>query len=278
MPDELISVEEHLQRVLDDLAPLTAAEVPLIDALGLSLADDVTSGLSLPRFDNSAMDGYAVRVGDLTSVPVTLPVAGAIGAGQAGVDVLEPGTVAKIMTGAPLPEGADAVVPYEWTDRGAEQVLIEQTPAVSQHVRYAGEDVREGDVVLGAGTVLEPRHLGLLASIGRPSVKCGRRPRVVVVSTGSELREPGAESAASSAPGSRSSDPVDTTTTRGRRPHFTDGRPIDASSPRCRGSSTVPARRTTSPSRMSSPAYLTCWATAGACSISTRSVPRSVHS
>ncbi|HWM73065.1 MAG TPA: gephyrin-like molybdotransferase Glp [Nocardioides sp.] len=198
MPDELVSVEEHLARVLDDLTPLPAAEVPLMEALGLSLADDVTSGVSLPRFDNSAMDGYAVRVADLDSVPVTLPVVGAIGAGQAGVEKLEPGAVAKIMTGAPLPEGADAVVPYEWTDRGAEQVLIERAPAVSQHVRYAGEDVREGDVVLGSGTVLEPRHLGLLASIGRPSVKCGRRPRVVIVSTGSELREPGAELAADS--------------------------------------------------------------------------------
>jgi molybdopterin molybdotransferase len=198
MPDELVSVEEHLRRVLDDSAPLSAAEVPLMEALGLILADDVTAGLSLPRFDNSAMDGYAVRLDDLASAPVTLPVVGAIGAGQAGVEGLEPGTVAKIMTGAPLPEGADAVVPYEWTDRGAEQVLIQRAPAASQHVRYAGEDVREGDVVLGAGTVLEPRHLGLLASIGRPSVKCGRRPRVVVVSTGSELREPGAELAADS--------------------------------------------------------------------------------
>jgi molybdopterin molybdotransferase len=198
MRDELVPVEEHLTRVLDDSAPLSAAEVPLMEALGLILADDVTAGLSLPRFDNSAMDGYAVRLDDLASAPVTLPVVGAIGAGQAGVGVLEPGTVAKIMTGAPLPEGADAVVPYEWTDRGAEQVLIQRAPAASQHVRYAGEDVREGDVVLGAGTVLEPRHLGLLASIGRPSVKCGRRPRVVVVSTGSELREPGAELAADS--------------------------------------------------------------------------------
>jgi molybdopterin molybdotransferase len=193
MPDDLISVDEHLARVLGDLEPLPAAEVPLMDALGLSLTADVTSGVSLPRFDNSAMDGYAVRVADLGSVPVTLPVVGAIGAGQAGVASLEPGAAAKIMTGAPMPEGADAVVPYEWTDRGADRVLIEKAPAPAQHVRYAGEDVREGDVVLPGGTVLEPRHLGLLASIGRPSVLCGRRPRVVVVSTGSELREPGAE-------------------------------------------------------------------------------------
>jgi molybdopterin molybdotransferase len=193
MPDDLVSVEDHLARVLDDLAPLSAADVPLLDALGLTLEADVTSGVSLPRFDNSAMDGYAVRTSDLRSVPVTLPVVGAIGAGQAGVASLEPGAVAKIMTGAPMPEGADAVVPYEWTDRGAARVEIGKAPEVAQHVRYAGEDVREGDVVLTAGTVLEPRHLGLLASIGRPSVRCGRRPRVVVVSTGSELREPGAD-------------------------------------------------------------------------------------
>src|SRR5918992_5948302 len=198
MPDDLVSVEDHLARILDDLAPLPAAEMPLMEALGLTLADEVTSGVSLPRFDNSAMDGYAVRTGDLGSVPVTLPVVGAIGAGQPGVASLEPGAAAKIMTGAPLPEGADAVVPYEWTDRGAARVLIEKAPERAQHVRYAGEDVREGDVVLTAGTVLEPRHLGLLASIGRPSVRCGRRPRVVVVSTGSELREPGAELAADS--------------------------------------------------------------------------------
>ncbi len=198
MPDELVSVEEHLKRILDDLAPLTAAEVPLMEALGLTLADDVTSGVSLPGFDNSGMDGYAVRVADLAETPVTLPVIGAIGAGQAGVDVLEPGSVAKIMTGAPMPKGADAVVPYEWTDRGADEVRIERAPSVAQHVRFAGEDVRVGDGVLTAGTILEPRHLGLLASIGLPAVTCGRRPRVVVVSTGSELRAPGTELAADS--------------------------------------------------------------------------------
>jgi molybdopterin molybdotransferase len=201
MPDDLVPVEEHLARILDDLTPLPATEVPLMEALGLTLAADVTSEVSLPRFDNSAMDGYAVRAADLTGpsgVPVTLPVVGEIGAGQAGVEVIEPGTVAKIMTGAPLPAGADAVVPYEWTDRGTDRVVIERAPAVAQHLRYAGEDVREGDVVLSAGTVLEPRHLGLLASIGRAAVEVGRRPRVVVVSTGSELREPGSELAADS--------------------------------------------------------------------------------
>jgi molybdopterin molybdotransferase len=198
MPEALASVEEHLARILADVSPLPPAEVPLLESLGLTLAGDVAAGLSLPRFDNSAMDGYAVRVADLADLPVTLPVAGEIGAGQAGVTSLAPGTAAKIMTGAPVPQGADAVVPYEWTDRGAATVLVEQAPASGQHVRRAGEDVRAGDVVLPAGTVLEPRHLGLLASIGHPSVSCGRRPRVVIVSTGSELREPGTDLAADS--------------------------------------------------------------------------------
>ncbi len=198
MPDDLASVEDHLARILDDVAPLPSVEVPLMDSLGLSLAGDMTSAVSLPRFDNSAMDGYAVRVADLGDLPATLPVSGEIGAGQSGVTLLAPGTAAKIMTGAPVPSGADAIVPYEWTDRGATTVVIEKAPALGQHVRAAGEDVRAGDVVLPAGTVLEPRHLGLLASIGHASVPCGRRPRVVVVSTGSELREPGAELAADS--------------------------------------------------------------------------------
>jgi molybdopterin molybdotransferase len=198
MPEALASVEEHLARILADVSPLAPADVPLLESLGLTLAGDVAAGLSLPRFDNSAMDGYAVRVADLADLPVTLPVAGEIGAGQAGVTSLAPGTAAKIMTGAPVPDGADAVVPYEWTDRGAATVLVERAPASGQHVRRAGEDVREGDVVLPAGTVLEPRHLGLLASIGHPSVSCGRRPRVVIVSTGSELREPGTDLAADS--------------------------------------------------------------------------------
>jgi molybdopterin molybdotransferase len=198
MPDDLLSVEEHLARILDDIGPLPSAAVPLMDSLGLTLADDMTSAVSLPRFDNSAMDGYAVRVADLATLPATLPVVGEIGAGQAGVTSIASGEAAKIMTGAPVPAGADAVVPYEWTDRGESTVVIEQAPAPGQHVRPAGEDVRAGDVVLPAGTVLEPRHLGLLASIGHATVTCARRPRVVVVSTGSELREPGAELAADS--------------------------------------------------------------------------------
>jgi molybdopterin molybdotransferase len=106
---------------------------------------------------------------------------------------MSPGTAVKIMTGAPVPAGADTVVPYEWTDRGVAQVRIDRAPTPGQHIRPAGEDVTKGDVLVSHGTVLGPRHLGLLASVGRAAVRSRPRPRVVVISTGSELREPGTE-------------------------------------------------------------------------------------
>src|SRR5689334_21432803 len=122
------SVDEHLAAILDDLEPMSAVAQPLLDALDLACAEDVVAPISLPSFDNSAMDGYAVRFADVAGAsddsPVTLPVVGEIGAGQAGLRALGPGAAAKIMTGAPIPSGADAVVPYEWTDRGADAVRI----------------------------------------------------------------------------------------------------------------------------------------------------------
>jgi molybdopterin molybdotransferase len=120
-------------------------------------------------------------------------VVGEIGAGQADLLALSPGTAAKIMTGAPVPKGCDAVVPYEWTDRGVAKVVITRPPEVGQHVRPAGEDVSEGDLLLESGTVLGPRHIGLLAAVGRATVLARPRPRVVVISTGSELRDAGTE-------------------------------------------------------------------------------------
>ncbi|WP_435744384.1 molybdotransferase-like divisome protein Glp [Nocardioides sp. SYSU DS0663] len=190
------SVEEHLELVLSEVSPLAAHPLPLVETLGLASAEDVHATVALPGFDNSSMDGYAVRHADVASAteetPVHLPVVGEIGAGQAsGLLALSPGTAAKIMTGAPVPAGADCVVPYEWTDRGVAQVRIDRAAAVGQHVRRAGEDVSVGDLLVEAGTVLGPRHLGLLASVGRPTVQARPRPRVVVLSTGSELREPG---------------------------------------------------------------------------------------
>jgi molybdopterin molybdotransferase len=141
------------------------------------------------------MDGYAVAHADVATAseesPVHLPVVGEIGAGQAQLLAMSPGTAVKIMTGAPVPAGADAVVPYEWTDRGVAQVRITQAPRPGQHVRRAGEDVTEGDLLIEEGSVLGPRHLGLMAAVGRSTVRSRPRPRVVILSTGSELREPG---------------------------------------------------------------------------------------
>lgn len=195
--EALTSVDEHLATILEAVDPLPDFPQPLMDALGLAVAEDVVAPIGLPSFDNSAMDGYAVRHEDVATAaedsPVHLPVVGEIGAGQAQLLAMSPGTAAKIMTGAPMPAGADTVVPYEWTDRGVAQVRIEQAPSLGQHVRPAGEDVSAGDVVVSYGTVLGPRHLGLLASVGRAAVRARPRPRVVVISTGSELREPGAE-------------------------------------------------------------------------------------
>jgi len=190
-----ITPDEYRARILADIEPMAAFPQPLMECLGLACAEDVHAEVPLPGFDNSAMDGYAVRYADVAHAsaaePVRLPVVGEIGAGQANLLALPPGAAAKIMTGAPLPSGADAVVPYEWTDRGVAQVQINEQPEEGQHVRYAGEDVAVGDLVVSEGTVLGPRHLGLLACLGRARVAARPRPRVVVISTGSELREPG---------------------------------------------------------------------------------------
>ncbi len=195
MADDLTSVDAHLERILADIAPLPDYQQPLMEALDLALAEDVHAPIRLPSFDNSGMDGYAVCRRDVVTAsaetPVHLPVVGEIGAGQAQLLAMSPGTAVKIMTGAPVPTGADSVVPYEWTDRGVAQVRIDRAPTEGQHVRRAGEDVAEGDLLVEHGTVLGPRHLGLLASVGRATVRSRPRPRVVILSTGSELREPG---------------------------------------------------------------------------------------
>jgi molybdopterin molybdotransferase len=193
--DEPVSVEAHLDRILSAIEPLPAFDQPLMEAYGLAAAEDVHATVALPGFDNSAMDGYAVAHADVASAseesPVHLPVVGEIGAGQASLLAMSPGTAVKIMTGAPVPAGADSVVPYEWTDHGVAQVVISQAPEPGQHVRPRGEDVAEGDLLVEAGTVLGARQIGLLAAVGRPSVRSRPRPRVVVLSTGSELRDPG---------------------------------------------------------------------------------------
>ncbi len=195
MAERVSTVEQHLDRILTALEPLPDYPQPLLETLGLAAAEDVVSPIPLPSFDNSAMDGYAVRYDDVVTAspesPVHLPVVGEIVAGQARLLALSPGTAAKIMTGARMPAGADSVVPYEWTDRGVAEVRIGYPPERGQHVRAGGEDVTQGDLLIESGTVLGPRHLGLLASVGRATVRSRPRPRVVILSTGSELREPG---------------------------------------------------------------------------------------
>ncbi|MEV4078074.1 molybdotransferase-like divisome protein Glp [Nonomuraea fuscirosea] len=185
------SVDAHLAEILATVRPLAPLELELEQTLGTTLAEDVTSPVPLPPFDNSAMDGYAVRAEDLAELPVTLPVIDDVAAGSVELRAVGPGHTVRIMTGAPMPAGADAVVPVEWTDGGTVSVRIDRRAEVGNAVRRAGEDVQAGEIVLKAGTVIGPAQLGIIAGVGRRRVLARPRPRVVVVSTGAELVEPG---------------------------------------------------------------------------------------
>ncbi len=190
-PSAMRPVAEHAEAVAALLGPTATETVPLAGALGRILAEDLVSPMALPPFSNSAMDGYAVRSADLADVPAALPVAADIPAGRSDGPALDGGTAHRIMTGAAMPDGADAVVQVEWTDAGTATVRIERAVAAGQNVRVAGEDVTAGQVVLPAGTVLGPAQVGLAAAVGAGSLAVRRRPRVLVLSTGSELVAPG---------------------------------------------------------------------------------------
>jgi molybdopterin molybdotransferase len=172
-----------------------AVTVALAEAQGLVLAEDVVAQLALPVFDNSAMDGYAVRTEDTSGAtpehPVVLPVAEDIPAGRTDQLTLQPGTAHRIMTGAPLPAGATAVVPVEDTDGGMDTVTILQPRDPGKHIRRAGEDVAPGTTVLRKGQVVTPAVLGLAAALGMAGLRVIPRQRVLVISTGSELVTPG---------------------------------------------------------------------------------------
>ena len=183
---DLRPVSEARGLVLAAVRPLPAEEVPLADALGRVLAEDVSSPLDVPPFDCSAMDGFAVRAGP----GAQLRVIGESRAGHPAVERVEPGSAVRISTGAVLPAGADAVVPVEHTEETAEGVTVpDRSPG--DNVRRAGEDIRRGDLVLRAGTKLGPAEVGVLASLGSPAASCARRPAVVLLVTGDELAEPG---------------------------------------------------------------------------------------
>jgi molybdopterin molybdotransferase len=196
-PAAPMGVDEHLALILDRISELPAYDQPLLESLGLPAVADIVSPLSLPIFDNSAMDGYAVVHRDVAEAsperPVHLPVVGEIAAGQTQIFAMSPGTAVRIMTGAPIPTGCNAVVPVEDTDDGVAKVLIQRAPSEGQHIRRAGEDIKKGDVLLRAGERIDARRAGLLASVGIGRVSTRPRPRVVVMSTGSELVEPGEE-------------------------------------------------------------------------------------
>jgi molybdopterin molybdotransferase len=198
--NDLMNVDRAVQLILENITVLPSESVPIAQVLGRVLAEDVTAGENIPPFANSGMDGYAVRSADVEAAapdhPVRLPVVLDIPAGATPEHFLSPMQAARIMTGAPLPEGADAVVPVEQTDDqwlsggGAslpESIAIYQRVNPGEHVRLPGEDIRIGQTVLRRGTVLHPQDMGVLASLGCLFVPVIRQPRVAIVSTGSEL-------------------------------------------------------------------------------------------
>lgn len=199
----MISIEEARERILEVVRPLEAETKRLEQALGQVLAQDITSTLTIPPHDNTAMDGYAVQAQDTAGAapgtPVDLRVIGEVAAGHFFAGHVEPGTAVRIMTGAPIPLGADAVVPFEETDeppgrsfgafaKGRPGVGIRRAAREGDNIRRAGEDIRKGSLVMRAGTELRAAQIGVLASLGYRSVSVTRRPIVAVISTGDELQ------------------------------------------------------------------------------------------
>jgi molybdopterin molybdotransferase len=187
--------DEHLADVLSQAHPLSPIDLQLAETHGCVLAEDVHASAPLPAFDNSAMDGYAVRAADIAAAapgfPVSLPVVGDVMAGSWLAEGVSAGSCVRIMTGAPVPGGADAVIPVEWTDAGLANVLIERAVEPGHYIRRAGEDVQAGDIVARRGETVHATRLALLAAVGRDHALVHPKPRVVVVSTGDEVVEPG---------------------------------------------------------------------------------------
>jgi len=185
----LLSVSEALSAILARISPLGSERVDLLSATGRVAAEPVVSTRRLPAWDNSAMDGYALRAADVTAPFTTLPIADAVAAGDAGDRPLPPGTAARIFTGAPIPPGADAVVIQEEADAEDGRVTLRTVPRVGDHIRREGSDVEKGGRVLAPGRTLTPGDLALVAAQGRLSVAVHRAPRVAIISSGNELVE-----------------------------------------------------------------------------------------
>ena len=200
----MISVDEALAEILRHVHPLEPERVPILEAQGRILAEEIVSDIDIPPFDNSAMDGYAVRAADIAAAspdsPVPLRVIGSVAAGYVAGLSVEPGTAIRIMTGAPLPAGADTVVPYEDTDdfdrpkaerltAPAETIAIRKAVRPGSNIRPVGEDLRRGELIMAPGRLIRPQEIGVLASLGRETVRVHRRPRVAILATGDELLE-----------------------------------------------------------------------------------------
>ena len=206
--EEMLSVEEARAQILAHFDILDPHDTPLLEAIGLTLAADLIANIDVPPNPNSAMDGYALRAVDVSGAsetdPSVLPVTATVAAGDAPGANVEPGTAVRIMTGAPIPDGADAVVPFEDTDeqeraaasgdlgRGTSaEIGIKLAAETGENIRPAGEDISSGELVLPKGTELTPAVIGVAASLGYDSISAIRRPTVAIVATGDELTEPG---------------------------------------------------------------------------------------
>jgi molybdopterin molybdotransferase len=187
----MLTVRDASARILEHIAPLAVERVPLLDALGRVLAEPVRAPMTLPAWDNSAMDGYAVRGEDIDTAtrqrPVQLRVLETVAAGKFATRAVGPGEATRIMTGAPLPDGADTVIRVEDTDGGVETVTIRDARDARRNVRPRGEDFHEGDSLLEPGPARGAPQLGVLASVGRAAVDVFRRPRVAILGSGDEL-------------------------------------------------------------------------------------------
>ena len=183
-----ISFYEARQTILEAVTRLAVERVPLLEAAGRAAAEDISATLPLPAFNNSAMDGYAVRAASCPQGS-TLEVTGFLSAGHNFASPVPPGMAVKIMTGAPLPAGTDAVIPLEDCDAGEQTITLRHQVKQGDHIRWTGEDIQPGDRVLAAGTLLRPSEINLLAALRMAAVPVHRRARVAILATGDELQE-----------------------------------------------------------------------------------------
>ena len=187
----MLSIEEAQQRILERAVPLRGERVPVVEAAGRVLAEDIVAPRPLPPFDNSAMDGYAVRAADLGPRPgARLQVVGESRAGAGDLPTVGSGQAVRIFTGARMPPGADTVVIQEVVTRDGAEIVIQRPPRPQANVRYAGEDLAPGAVALQRDTVVDPGAVGLACALGRNALEVIARPRVAILATGDELREP----------------------------------------------------------------------------------------